>query len=380
MKSIDVTPLDIRDYAMSLGWNLIREALKDGLFVLNSPKTDFRQLIFPIEYESKDFNSMAELAIEKLAEFNKDSFSQTLENIREVNEDVINLRYYSDTKIVNSLSFQETIESIEATKQLILAAGSSVVNPITYHKRLSRTEAVELLRKSRFRHTEEGSFIIKISCPIQLETPPSAQNLFDDDVDKPISRRAFELISKASQKIVTAIEQDSFDELLESEQHSDSPVISYNLCDSLISLFDDERELPFELRFIWSKGYADRLPAPNVPSVVKFPYSFKSRIEEIRNYFRPESRESIDTFIGTVENLNGDEGNDGRRYGEVILALLLDSEIVSARVHLKADFYEIAYRSHGTVGGGFVKVKGRLLPGKRIRTLDEITIFELVEK
>lgn len=68
MTKIDVTPLEIRDYAVSLGWQLVKEAIKDGLFVLNSPSEKYKQLIFPIEPNASDYESMAELSIRKIAE------------------------------------------------------------------------------------------------------------------------------------------------------------------------------------------------------------------------------------------------------------------------------------------------------------------------
>jgi hypothetical protein len=103
-----------------------------------------------------------------------------IEAIRDVNEDVLSLRYYSEHKAVNSISFQEALGSIEATKQMLLAAGCSIVNPVLYHKRLGRTEALEFLKKTRFRHTQESSFILKVSCPIQLEAPLLSETLLND--------------------------------------------------------------------------------------------------------------------------------------------------------------------------------------------------------
>jgi len=47
MDRIDVSAIDIRDYALSQKWTLVKEALKDGLFVLNSPNDDFMQLVLP---------------------------------------------------------------------------------------------------------------------------------------------------------------------------------------------------------------------------------------------------------------------------------------------------------------------------------------------
>ncbi len=379
MRKIDVAPIEIRDYAQSLGWVLVKEAIKDGLFVLNSPNNDYKQLMFPIEPGSQEYNDLAELSISKIAEQRKKTIFHVIEEIREVNDDVISLRYYSENKIVNSLSFQEALDSIEATKQMIMAASCSVVNPVLYHKRIAKVEALELIKKTRFRHTEEGSFILKISCPIKLEAAPTA-NLFDhDNTSIPNSRKAFELINQGASKLVKTIEEDNFIELFEEQKSIEKPIISYNFCDSIVSLFDDERELPFELMFQWSRAYRTKLPPPQVPEIVKFPYSFKSKLDELKNYFKPEKKETFDTFFGTVESLNGDEGNDGRRFGEVILALIIDSEIVNAKVNLNSDLYQVAYKAHGQ-GGGLVKIKGRLLPGNRIRNLDEVISFEGIEK
>src|SRR5690606_19154022 len=124
---------------------------------------------------------------------------------------------------------------------------------------------------------------------------------------------------------------------LESQKNSDSPIISYNLCDSLIELFDDERELPFELKFNWSRAYLNKLPIPQTVPLVRFPYSFKTKLVELKNYFAPESKESIDTFWGSVESLNGNEGDDGKRAGEVILALIIPD--LSGLVRFQNHFY-----------------------------------------
>ncbi|WP_436490339.1 hypothetical protein [Chitinophaga sp. ARDCPP14] len=377
-KVIDISSIQIRDYAFSYGWELVREGLKDGLFVLNSPNKDYKQLIFPTDSSNPDFQNMALIAIRKLGDFSNQSEFKILEDIREVNDDVLNLRYFSESKIVNALSFQETVKAIDATKQLILTAGSSVVHPSLLHKRLFRNEANELLRKTKFRHTEEGSFILKISCPVELERS-SSLTLFDDEVVKPLSRRAFELMNYTSKELLNAIEADSIDQLIEAQVSSSRPSISYNFCDALINLFDDERELPFELIFNWSRAYMTKLPPLNLPRAIKFPYEFKPKLEEIKSYLNPIGKELEDTFFGTVESLNGNEGGDGRRSGEVMLALLIDSEIVNARVELNSVDYETAWHAHGE-GGSLIKIRGILFPGKRVRTLENVSLFERIYK
>lgn len=203
MEKVDVSSIEIRDFAQSLGWTLVKEALVDGLFVLNSPDTNNTQLIFPKETTSSEFNELAFTSIKRVSEYYKKSISQIIEDIREVNDDVISLRYYSESKNVNSISFEEAYETISATRQMILSAASTVVNPKTFHPKLNRTEPQELIKKTRFRHTKEGSFIIKVSIPFEpinfiptlLEENPQSSNN-----NMPIGRRAVEVISLSSQK------------------------------------------------------------------------------------------------------------------------------------------------------------------------------------
>lgn len=53
-------------------------------------------------------------------------------------------------------------------------------------------------------------------------------------------------------------------------------------------------------------------------------------------------------MIGTVETLNGDVGEDGKRCGEVVLSLLLpdEDELIKARTSLKTSEYERAVEAH----------------------------------
>ena len=103
MDRIDVSAIDIRDYALSQKWTLVKEALKDGLFVLNSPNDDFMQLVLPKDESSSFFQEMAGIALSKLANLNHTSFQKMVEEIRDVNDDVICLRYYSENKYVRDI-------------------------------------------------------------------------------------------------------------------------------------------------------------------------------------------------------------------------------------------------------------------------------------
>lgn len=375
MNKIDVKALEIRDFAISQGWILIKEALKDGLFVLDSPTGDFTQLNFPKDDSIEEYQEMAMISIRRLTEFYKLPLNKVVEDIREVNDDVIALRYFSDNKTVNSISFQEAIDSIEATKQMLLSAASTIVNPVTFHPKLNRTEAQELIKKARFRHTEEGSFILKVSIPFELTQAP-VSTLFGGLLETPFSRKAVEIVSKSSNILLEAIESDSINELYQNQISQEQPLISYNFCDAISKLFDEERELPFQLIFNWSKSSLLKLPSPLLPQIITFPFSHKNKIEEIREYFAPKRNDLQDDFIATVETLDGSIGEDGKRSGAVVVSILYENEIIKSRVNLNSDSYAVAVEAHKK-GGAYVEINGILRRNKRSNSIEDIKSFKL---
>lgn len=374
---IDVKALEIRDYAISREWKLVNEAIKDGWFVLNSPENDFTQLIFPIDDIDNKYEEMASVSLKRLAEHYNIPLRTLTEEIREVNDDVISLRYFSaENKIVNSISFQEALEAIDATKQMLLAATSSVVNPVTFHPKLNRVEAQELLKNARFRHTEEGSFVLKVSVPFELGHP-TTDVLFDDQLEKPLSRKSLELIYNASDMLLSSINSDTIAELFREQSTAEVPIISYNFCDAVSKLFDEERELPFELRFSWSKASLSKLKPINTRRRIIFPFTRKNKIEEVREYFARQKKEEHSIFIATVETLDGATGEDGRRQGQVILSVLYENDLIKARVHLNSDFYLVAIDAHKK-GNAYVELEGTLKQSKRTFTIENVSSFKFL--
>jgi len=380
MNRIDVSPLEIKDFAISHGWILVKEALNDGLYVLNSPGDDGTQIVVPKNDNDSKFDELASNSIRWLSQFLSQPKNRVIEEIREVNDDVISLRYYSDSKKVNSISFEEALDAIESTRQLILAAASTVVSPKLYHPKMIRTEPLELIKKTRFRHTEEGSFILKVSCPVELEATQTGY-LFEDgpNYNSPLSRKSFEIINNSAIRIINSIEGDSLTQLYEEEAQSQSPQISYNLCDAIANIFDEERELPFEFIFDWSRANLKKIPTPQTPNRVQFPFEYKQRIDYLKNFFKPQPKELTDVFLGTVEELQGDEGEGNKRSGYVILSLLIETELIKARANLNQEQYDLAIKAHKEVGT-YVMIEGKLKPGKRLRTFENVKSFKIVEK
>lgn len=76
MDKIDVSAIEIRDYAISQQWTVVKEALNDGLYVLNSPYDNYIQLIFPKDESDSYFQEMARVTLNKLSQINHFSFQK----------------------------------------------------------------------------------------------------------------------------------------------------------------------------------------------------------------------------------------------------------------------------------------------------------------
>ena len=100
-------------------------------------------------------------------------------------------------------------------------------------------------------------------------------------------------------------------------------------------------------------------------------------IEDIGRELRPAESFKDGVYVGTVDHLDGDIDDDGRRCGEVLLILLIDGDTVRAKVHLNADDYAKAIEAHAA-GEAPVKVRGRLHPGRQPRMLTDIVDFQLI--
>ena len=103
-----------------------------------------------------------------------------ISGINELRDDTIRFRIVDSRNDNNFIPLSYAITAINGTKEIFLAAASSVLKPQARHPRLSRVEAWQLLDASRFQHTETGSFVIKISSPINaLEVQG---NLFEENI------------------------------------------------------------------------------------------------------------------------------------------------------------------------------------------------------
>jgi hypothetical protein len=115
---------------------------------------------------------------------------------------------------------------------------------------------------------------------------------------------------------------------------------------------------------------------PDVPTKVKFNPEYFDIVEDIQLRLQPQTGESESIFPASVETLNGDLEENGRRSGEVILYVFNENEILRTRVNLNAEQYAIADTAH--MNAGFVVFKGLLQRGRRVHRVTNIEDFRLL--
>lgn len=373
-----IPPTDLRDYAKDKGWVLFKEAAKDRLYVMTNPHFEYRQLVFPMDTTAPDYSESVMLVVSKLADLEGRSTQAVIKSLLEVGDDAIAFRVTTPRLGEKWLPLAFAGSMVTGVQQLLLASACTVLKPQAHHPRLSRTEAQQFLETAKFRHTQPGSFVLNVSCPVQgldVQAP-----LLPDETDAPFVRRTTATLRKALGELVTAIETDSLDIFVESTKNSANPIVSSNLCEALTRFEESSLKNSVEIGITWAAAIPKPANEGRV-SVIRIQHDYFPRIEEVRRELRSKEHHLEDVFPATVERLDGEMGPGGKRAGEVILRLLTadGDELVRARASLTAEQYEQADKAH-MKDGAFVTVTGKLHPGRQPRQLSDIKSFELMLK
>ncbi|WP_428268388.1 hypothetical protein [Haliangium sp.] len=369
-----LAPSDVRDYATSLGWSLLREGLQDRLFVFAHPDMPRRQIAIPMDTTVPDYAEAVERAVGKLAEMHRLPVEAIVHAITSARADGLRYRVMTPLRDEDSLPLAFAASLVQGAQRMLSSAACTVIKPQVHHPRLHRAEAQVLVDHARFHQTAPGSFVLRVSCPVHALDAQATLPMHHQPA--PFVRVAMLAINRALQELVEAVEVDRLDELVERTRSDEAPLLSSNLCEAVTYLYSGELRNDVELGFAWAASVPR--PTSGVRDVIRIQGEHFERIEEVRRALRSDEDQREDTFVGTVERLDGEMGVDGRRSGDVIVALLpREGEVVRAKLTLDADQYERATQAH-LHASGFVRVRGRLHPGRQPRSFTHLQEFTLI--
>ncbi len=364
-----VSPKALQDFVKSLGWKPVDDASTDKVCVFANPHIEKRQLRIPLNDTLADYDEAVNLALAKLSEIQNQPLDALRAQIYRATEDMISYRVIESQG--DAIPFPFALSIMNGAKDLLLAAAHSVVKPQRYHQRLNRAEPLELLRKTNFRHTQSGSFILNVSVPLSAVEAEVSQtpDLFEES---PMVRQTTKLIYNALDRLLHAIETNTVEQTLDEDK--EQPWLSANFCNALL-LFEGEDDI--ELQVNW----ATLKPEPVTPKPLRLKQQYFPKIEAIKKDLTPSAISAAPKlYIGTVERLDGYESENGQREGDIILSLFdLDEEtFFKAKASLNIHQYALATKAHNPTK--YVMLEGTVREGKQPRIITNISRFELFPK
>lgn len=372
----NIAPTDLRDFLKSSGWTLIDEALKDRLYAFRNDAYVRRQLVFPMDSAAPDYGESVAIVLEKLGALTGEAVEALRTRAQFVKDDVMYVRVHADSPIEQSLPLSFAAALVQNSAKLLKAAACTVLRPRVRHPKLTLQEATQLINKARFGHTEPGSYVLRVACPINAV---DAQGLLPEAQPEtvPFVRRVTSTLQYSLSSLAGAIEADRLEALIDAQKAAEAPLLSSNFCEAVQAMHDEIIDNSLDVGFGWSALQPVR--DPTLQRRVRVQRDYFRRIEEVGRELRAVEQHDDGPFVGTVERLDGDLDQDGRRSGEVILSLLLpdEDETVSAKITLSAADYAKADQAHMT-RGAYVQVMGVLRPGRQPRQLIDVTSFEVV--
>lgn len=363
-----VTPLAVRDYVKFTQWKEV-DGIKGRYWVYTSPIDDDTQVIIPKDV-TPDYSRVIWEILTRISEVQGLSVVRVLDFLLNPSSDIIRFHVEGPDYSSGTLPMIGTKNLIDGAKMAILASACSVSNKATHHPRMSFRQAEDLLDVCQFGQTEVGSYIIKLVLPLnKMGEPPMIEDGF------PFARDTTQLLMESADMLVTAIEEDSVETLV--EEQTIKPVLSSNLCDAILLMHGGLDKGSLAISAAWAPVV--KCGSPSVSSFVRFKQEYFPVVAEVSARLKPPEKEKIDKFVGTVETMSGSVGEGERRSGDVTLAILVEGESVKAKANLEYDDYHTAWQAHdGDVK--YVTFNAKLVrkPGKGTDLLQDVSDFKLL--
>ena len=240
-----IKPQQVRSYALAKGWQRVPDV--NGRIALSTiPRGKWDQLIVPMDESFDDYAKRLRDVVENLAAFESRPVVEVLNDLMAADADILRYRVASSATGRGSIPLMEGIRILEGAKRSILAAACSVLNPITYHPRMSRTEAQQLLNACHLGQTERGSYSVSVSCP--LRAVEQDQALLPGN--EPFTRQAVAMLMRSLSRIVVAIEADMVPNVF--RKVPEEPVISANLCEAILQMQPQDENSQLDVKVSWA--------------------------------------------------------------------------------------------------------------------------------
>ncbi|KMQ50662.1 hypothetical protein CHISP_2345 [Chitinispirillum alkaliphilum] len=331
----------LQRYLQNRDWTK-KQSKREGLTIFYTELPKPTEILLPISRAFSDYDELIYKAISKIAFVENREPERVINDLLVPPSDVIRFRVENQKTELGLISFNDGFALLENAKKSLFATACDIVNPTSFHKRMSYKNAQQFIDSCFLGQTERGSFVASVVCPFVKETieeKPIQLSLFntEDKLGTSFTRKVTKRYMKALARLKDVIETGNHESL---EDPNQPETISANFIESIVELgeYGDKEEI--EIFTSWSSITKDVI---DVPRAVSFTKDYIPPMESIISKLKPIDEGKAGTFVGKVSKAQADPDTANRSEGEITFNFIGDEEkIIKAKVLLNTEDFSKA--------------------------------------
>lgn len=358
-----LAPMDIAAYLRSRSWSEVENwDNKASIWVTSSKEAE---ILLPFQKDLADFSLRMADVLKTLSRYEQRSQSEILHDLIVTSADVIRVRLISDNKSqTTSISLDDANVAIQSTKELMMAAACSAVEPRSYFPSKKFLQATNYTKKLRLGQTEPGSYVLTVISKVSPTLVRSKQEESPDvfPTEEPFERQVTTMLMSGLIAVRQAAMEAGMSGNIEPFHRAVEKGASANLCDSLLGFSGANRDIAFEISMSWSRSR----PIPEqIQTVVSFSTDSLPIIEEAARIFKENSYQEEFDLIGHIIGLRRETELES---GNVLIVGAVEGRARKVSITLDDKLYNMAIRAHEN--RSIIRVEGDLVKsGNQYRML-----------
>lgn len=267
---MSLTIANTQRFLRSLGWQK-NSGPNERVERFDSPKDadgDYLTLLLPSASGFKDTERRLEEAVLSLSGFLNLKPGLIKNKIINWDKDILKTRLFRDGLDINAIKLPAAVQIITELKGLLGAAAYSQETPKPFFPKLGGS-ASDFSEHCLFGHTFEGSFGIKVECPI----PNVGQLTFLEGLtDPPFERLVIERIATGCANLAQAAQEGDVSLVVKNYEAG----LNSNMLQALNSIYEKSDGLQIEYSVEWSPELA-----PTNPIIVNTCFVYNARVYDV---------------------------------------------------------------------------------------------------
>lgn len=327
-----VSPAALSAYARSAGWH------REEPYRVHSDIYEgegLPEIIVPHTEQLGDYASVVSTLIDTFAAVADQDEMTIYRDLVTADRDVVRVRAV-DRDHSGSLPVDVGADLVCSSRDILLAAACSLVNPRPFYRPGANREAADYLGRVRLGQTDQGSFVVTLLSPVV--PPPIQMQLVpqlcasDDSFERRVTIRLTEALAGARQATDATNRGDA-----NAFQVSVGNGVSANLCDALATLTETLQML--NISVVWARTH----PRSELRTEVRFAAHDGPILRAASRALRSREAQPGVVLIGLVQRL---ARSDGETEGTVILRTSIDGQNKSVSAVLARIDYHRAIEAH----------------------------------